>query len=101
MTLTRDILVDLPTSPSPLSFGDTVVNPSPLECHVLFDWPLITDPFSLSVLVIMSSLSMSHVNDVQTNKVSNYKRNSVKNVFTLNLYNNHIAYELLSRTSRK
>jgi len=34
--MTRDIFVDpLP----PVSFGDTVANP-PLECHILFEWPL-------------------------------------------------------------
>jgi len=30
--MTRDISVDLP----PVSFGDTVATPPPLECHVLF-----------------------------------------------------------------
>jgi len=34
----RDILIDAP--PPPVSFGDTVATPTPLECHVLFEWPL-------------------------------------------------------------
>ncbi len=33
--MARDILVY-----SPVSFGDTVTTPFPLECHVLFEWPL-------------------------------------------------------------
>jgi len=36
--MTRDILVD-PSLPH-VSYGDTVVTPTPGKCHVLFEWPL-------------------------------------------------------------
>jgi hypothetical protein len=40
--MTRDILVNPPT---PAAFGYTVAIPhSPLECHVLFEWPLKANP---------------------------------------------------------
>ena len=44
-----------------VSFGDTVLNPPPppLECHVLFEWPLISDSLHITLSVITLSVPTS------------------------------------------
>jgi len=71
--MTRDILVD---PPLPVSSGDTVANPLPLECHVLFEWTLTTQNFSniLRAIILLPKIQSPTVSREKQRKTLLYKK---------------------------
>ncbi len=58
--MSRDILENTPLPH--VSFGDTVLNPlppAPLECHILFEWPLIADEIGQGCIFLCEFFSNS------------------------------------------